>query len=376
LSLHWKKLTSTACINAKDIIRGDFLKMRTHIPLFQKIAHELQWTTPLRYQHYSNGETTSITIPGHEKLDAKTTTKATKHLMQFIYLYYYLDNHDAIEQIQSKKSTETKPIIMLEDLYFTQKLQKANSGTGYISPGWQVISSESNGIIVQQNRIRLFAQRNEILSTFGNEIQNNATVSLFMPKDAPYMHPGYYTIIGNAGFFATRDARLVRLYCNILPDHAPDFIEYLTSLLNNKHIKYSMKILNNPIAYTRPDTVVLYLAHNAALTLWQDLQVLYKQKRTAFTHGTPAFAKQLATGIAIAEEPEIEDTLRMSFGQHRSFLVAQGLLHAFQQTQNTVEERYQSIYDTFCEKKLTVEKPYLNANGEDVYEIFEAEERE
>jgi len=349
--------------------------MRNHISLFQKIAHELQWTTPWCYQHQWNGETNSITISGQERLDAKTTTRTTRHLMQFIYLYYYLDNHDAIDQVQREKS-QTKPIIMLEDPSFTQRLQVANNGTGYISHGWQVISIESNGIIVQKNRIRLFAQRNEILSTPGNEIQNNETVSLFMPKDAPYMHPGYYTIIGNEGFFATREVKIVRLYCNILPHYAPDFTEYLTSLLNDKHIKYSMKILNNPIAYTRPDTVVLYLAYNAAITLWQDLQVLYKQKHMAFTHGTPAFAKQLAMGIAVAEEPETEDTLRMSFGQHRSFLVAQGLLRAFQQTSNTAEERYQSIVDTFCEKKLTVEKPYLNVNGEDVYEVFETEEIE
>lgn len=350
--------------------------MWNYISLFRKIAHELQWTSPLSYQHQSNGETTNITIPGCERLDAGTSAKAVRHLMQFIYLYYYLDTHDAIDQVQQKRSTTTKPIIMLEDPSFTQKLQAANHNTGYVSHGWQVMSIEADGIVVQQNRIRLFAQRDEILFASGDEIRRDETVSLFMPKDAPYMHPGYYTIIGNEGFVASREARIVRFYCNILPDYAPNFTEHLTSILNDKHIKYSMKILNNPTAYTRPDTAVLYLAHDAALSVWQDLQLLYRQKHKAFANGIPAFAKPLATGIAIAEEPEVEGTQRMSFGQHRSFLVAQGLLHAFQQTHNTNEERYQSVVDAFCEKKLTIEKPYLNGNVEDAYEVFETKELE
>ncbi len=71
--------------------------------------------------------------------------------------------------------------------------------------------------------------------------------------------------------------------------------------------------------------------------------------------------------IAIAEEPDQKFGEKESFGTNRCQIIANGLLEAWQQEDNSPEGRMTSILQQFSLREIDLQRPYLNAKSEDIY---------
>lgn len=76
---------------------------------------------------------------------------------------------------------------------------------------------------------------------------------------------------------------------------------------------------------------------------------------------------QLAPGLGLAEEPNQKFAVQESFGINRCQIVANGLLEAWQQGDDSPKVRMQTILGQFSRLGIDLQRPYVNANSEDIY---------
>jgi hypothetical protein len=79
------------------------------------------------------------------------------------------------------------------------------------------------------------------------------------------------------------------------------------------------------------------------------------------------FTKLLAPGLACAEEPDQKFGEQESFGTHRCQIIANGLIAAWQQGDDSPEGRMASIFKHFSLQKIQLQCPYLNPRSQDIY---------
>lgn len=343
--------------------------MKNYQERFFQIAQELKVTSFQNYHHLSTGE--KLVKGRGEELgelsQENQKVRIVRELSYFIYFHYHLRSSSEVQRLWQDRTDDLTPIIMREHPEFGHRLREANRGVGYTDEGWTILHVRNDTIEVVKGGIHLSARPDELWSS-DRSFLPTTKVSLRFPNDRPYANPGYYTVVGNAGPPDNRSDKLVRTYFNICPPGAPDFLATLTKALNKLRLKFLLKILNHPDAYPRSDAAVLYLRRES----FTDLQPLLIEMYTAsaFGNATSFFTKSLAPGIAVAEETTDEVTRQMSFGQHRSLLVAQGIARNFFSGQDSVENRYQGILNEFQTAGLDTSQPYLDTGSRDIYRAF------
>jgi hypothetical protein len=75
------------------------------------------------------------------------------------------------------------------------------------------------------------------------------------------------------------------------------------------------------------------------------------------------FTRRLSPGLAVAEDPGDG----RSFGQHRSELVADGLMRAFERESTALDDVVDAIASRFAEDGLAITRPWLNAGSRERY---------
>jgi hypothetical protein len=101
------------------------------------------------------------------------------------------------------------------------------------------------------------------------------------------------------------------------------------------------------------------------------LEAIYAEYKQYFRPAAPIFAKVLAPGLALAEEPLSPAKAPCPFGIHRCQLVASGLLAAREAGDDTSVGRLAAIQQQFAAVGLAWQRPYLNANSEDLYAFLD-----
>ena len=97
------------------------------------------------------------------------------------------------------------------------------------------------------------------------------------------------------------------------------------------------------------------------------LERVYAEHQSDFQPQVPLFTKLIAPGLAIAEEPDQKFAEKESFGLNRCQIVANGLLEAWHKGDNSPESRMAAILQQFSSLDIELQRPYLNANSEDIY---------
>jgi hypothetical protein len=92
---------------------------------------------------------------------------------------------------------------------------------------------------------------------------------------------------------------------------------------------------------------------------------LYPAFAPALSGLVPALTKPLAPGVAFAEDPGTGD----SFGLHRCFLIADGIVRAAEAGRASPTEQVETVAERFAENGLSLERPYLNAASTDEYAV-------
>lgn len=291
-------------------------------------------------------------------------------LRSFLYGTYYNGSlkqalspkTDAVEQVLHQ-DLENNTVLGI-DLEFYERLHESNHGEGYFDPDWTLLRREKDGCLaVTKGGLILHVKQDLHLRPSDYSATIGSSIAIKMPRNV--VQSGFYMAVSNAG--SNTQPQTVRIYFNLTPEGAVAVMGRLTRELNAATIPFTFKVLYDPSNYERHDSGVLYFERSNYEIVWQILQTIYQDQKSCFRTEIPLFTKKLAPGLALAEEPNHKFSAKESFGTHRCQIVANGLLEAWQKGDNSPENRMMCISQHFSQLGIDLERPYLNADSEDVY---------
>lgn len=147
-----------------------------------------------------------------------------------------------------------------------------------------------------------------------------------LPSWRPRTTPGYLLALGPVGF-APSD-RIARLY--ITADDADEALAVWRPLLAALDgVPHQAKALSDGAAYPRADALVAYVPAEWVDEVADRIRALLAERPPAAT-ATSAFARRITDRLAQAEDPaDARPSYRgLSFGQHRSRVLADALIRA------------------------------------------------
>ncbi len=246
---------------------------------------------------------------------------------------------------------------------FVERLSAANTGNGCWDAGWQVSLVESGKALVCKNGLSLLVERERCRPYGDGPIEVGARVRLQLPKELLGISPGYYFALSDREGPLEERSRQVRLYWNLRADGAEAFLHTATRLLNEAHVFFKLKVLNDATSYTRCDAAVAYVSRDDFPSMAGILRRVYAEVCRYLKPDVPAFTKPLARGVGLAEDPGQGE----SFGQNRCRLLAEGLIRAQEQRVRSLDARLQVVLDCYAAAGVRVDQPYLNAGSADDY---------
>jgi HopA1 effector protein family len=259
------------------------------------------------------------------------------------------------------------------DAQFYDRLKIANHGVGFYDPDWQIMSEEDDGTLkINKHELSLYIDRHRYLQPTEIDAPVGSIVSVKMPHNL--IQNGFYIAVSNLGSFnkslSPPDSQIVRFYFNITTDGAIALMEALTIELNLAQVPFNFKVLYNPTDYNRYDPGVLYIQRSYYHTVHLILERIYPQHQEHFKSEIPLFTKQIAPGLAIAEEPDRKFGEAESFGLNRCQIVANALIQATNEGDSTPETKLAAIVRAFDKMGISLEYPFLNADAVDIYSVL------
>lgn len=336
----------------------------------------------IRHPDYKPIEVPPEAIEHFQKLPLELQDKyLSSQLQSFLYGIYY---NGALRTVMASETDEDDSALPQDlenntflgvDLDFYEKLHQSNQGEGYFDPGWQVLREERDGslAVTKRGRLTLHIDRQKHLQPEAQAATVGDVLAIRLPKNR--VQNGFYMAIGNASAreqsSSDSPAKTIRIYFNLTPEGAVAVMESLTKKLNDISLPFSFKTLYNPSDYDRYDSAVLYFDVSYYSSVKQVIEAIYPEHQAYFRPEVPLFTKVLAPGLALAEEPDHKFSSQDSFGTNRCQIVANGLLEAWQQGDDSPEGRIAAILHHFSARGIELHRSYLNANAEDIYTPLE-----
>ncbi|OUL25706.1 T3SS effector HopA1 family protein [Nostoc sp. 106C] len=350
------------------------------LDVLQDIVRKIEIKSDFSIHHpdYKPLELPSQIIERFQKMPTQMQQKyLSLQLRSFLYGIYYNGSMRTALALNSEGNAlpldlENNTVLGI-DISFYEQLHESNCGEGYFDPGWSVIREEIDGsLAVTKGGLRLHIQRHKHLQAIEQAAVVGDLVAIRMPKNR--VQNGFYMAVGNLGFPGLAKDKnslaTVRIYFNLTPEGAVSVMQSLTQRLNELAIYFSFKVLYNPKDYGRYDSGVLYFDKSDYQVFRGVLEIVYRENKLHFQPEVPLFTMQLKPGLGLAEEPDQKFAEHESFGMNRCQIVANGLLAAWYQSDNSPEGRMQAIHKEFSLMGIDLQRTYLNANSEDIYQFL------
>jgi len=241
------------------------------------------------------------------------------------------------------------------------ELSRANSGVGYWQSRWLVRAVEGEGILVVRAGLELRVGKDDYAIAPGQAVALGAAVSVRLPKEFPDISPGFYLAASDVELTDADWHQLVRVYWHVTPLGAVRLMRTVTVMLNRAGQRFRLKVANDQWRFDRCDSAVLYIRKADYHSLRDKLEEIYRAVRDDLQPLIPAFTRQLAPGVGLAEEPKPG----YSFGMHRSRLLANGLVRAHKQERTSVPDRMHAVAVAFAAGGTRLNRPYLNHGSHD-----------
>lgn len=246
---------------------------------------------------------------------------------------------------------------------FVAALARSNSGRGQWDDGWDVLAVEPDGgLRVERDGIVLSVARGA-WHAGGNAPEPGTRVRIGPLRDEPALAPGFLTLLGDASLPRDPHAPLLRYYWNCTPSGAALLANLLTNLLNRESIPFRLKVVDDPTAYARADTVVLYVEPGRHDDVAPLLAEVHARVGLHLRSAVPALTLELAPGLGLAEDPGGDE----SFGQQRCRVLAEGILRAWEQRRRAPEARLLAVAERFAEAGISFEAPFCNPGSPAAY---------
>ncbi|MTJ47573.1 T3SS effector HopA1 family protein [Dolichospermum sp. UHCC 0259] len=348
------------------------------LDVLQDIVHKIEISSNFSISHpdYKPLELPIEVVERFQQMPAEMQQKyLSLQLRSFLYGIYYNGSMQSALALDGEGNglpldLENNTILGI-DVGFYEQLHESNCGEGYFDHGWSVIKEEIDGsLVVTKGGLKIHIQREKHLQCDQKNAVVGEVVAIRLPKNL--LQNGFYMAVGNQGLNHEISSQqiTVRIYFNLIPEATNSVMRNLTKKLNELAIPFSFKVLYNPKDYGRHDSGVLYFDKNDYDLVKEVLQVVYAENKLSFQPEVPLFSLQLAPGLGLAEEPNQKFAQKESFGMNRCQIVANGLLKAWYQGDNSPAERMELILESFSILGIDVQRTYLNANSEDIYQLL------
>ncbi len=248
---------------------------------------------------------------------------------------------------------------------FVEALAASNTGRGSREPGWSVVAAGEANVVVERDGLKLWIAPGDVVGAADGDLPPGARVHVRLPSELRKLSPGFYMALGDAGFETDPPTAVVRLYWHLASASAPPLIHALTSRLNRAGLPFRVKVVNDPARYTRCDAGVLYVHRADYDEVAGVVRGVYGALAAALRRATPAFAKPLAPGLAVAEDPGTGD----SFGMHRARLVAEGIVGARERGFVERADVVDAVAERFAEDGFDLDASHLNPGSVDRYAL-------
>lgn len=246
------------------------------------------------------------------------------------------------------------------------ELSAANLGQERWDSGWQTHRLMPSGQIIAQKggRTRLLWP-GEFVSHEGPGMapREGARISVYAPRESREMQPGFYFAFGEAIGDQQDDYSLLRFYWHIKGAAAPRLVQLVTRELNRFQLPFRFKALASRVFYKRCDAAVLYINKRFYRLSVELLAGVHNELQEHLGADVPLFAKPLARGLGLAEEPGNGE----SFGQNRCRILAESIWNAYGKRLQGEQERLQELTQQFSQNGLTLDFPFLNPGSSDQY---------
>lgn len=251
------------------------------------------------------------------------------------------------------------------DAHFVEALAAANSGQGYWTQGWDVQDQDGDRVLVHRQGLSLWAGPGDYVTPDGKSPVQGEEISLRSPKESIALSPGFYLAHGNDDNIQQNGEPVIRWYWNLSAPDAVSFMRRCTERLNGHEVPFKLKVLNDPVQYTRCDAVVLYTRKADFGCISGLLAEIYAGIATDIKPWVPMFTRQLAPGVGLAEDPAQGE----SFGLHRCGFVAEGMILAFEQQEHSIADRLEIVLQTLVHAGIRPDMPYLTPGSDDAYDF-------
>ena len=243
---------------------------------------------------------------------------------------------------------------------FASRLSNANSGRGSWRNGWRIRSVIGDDLTVEREGLILRVSRGGYRRDSDGEIVPGQPVEVRFPKEQLGISPGFYMAHSNEEFICSNPEDVLRIYWNVRGVASVCLMAQLTERLNRRQLPFEFKVMHDSVDPHRCDRAVLYVRRDSFDELADDLAATYSRVADSIRPEVPAFAKSLAPGLGLAENPQVGG----SFGKHRCGLLADGILRAYELQRS---KPLAAVDESFEANGIDLDAPYVNPNSPDRY---------
>ena len=247
----------------------------------------------------------------------------------------------------------------VETIEFVAELAAASSAAGYCeNNGWRVTTVRKGKALVRRGALEMWARPRNCLNARA-PLMRGARVTLRSPRELPNISPGFYFVLGKTPR-PRQHAPLVRFYWNLTVEGAMRFLATAPKALDDADVPFRLKVANHPRRFNRCDAGVLYLRYQDCEPSFEYIAKIFAQVGPYLKPQVPALTKPLAPGLGWAEDPGEDDSsvLRSSFGTHRCWLLADGMIRAHERGSKSLEASLQVVERRFRKEGVTLEEPF------------------
>ncbi|NEQ18394.1 MAG: hypothetical protein F6K44_33935 [Moorea sp. SIO3E2] len=327
------------------------------LQILQDIASNVKVKPSVFLVSYHNYESPPIiddVIKQLQKLPQEVQDKYLSSLLcNLIYDIYYsgllgLEKKQAVKKDYQIGSKNTAFEI---DWEFYQQLHDNNTGKGTFIPGHRVLRQETDGsLAVERLGVTLHIQPSRDLELADPLPAVGDLVAVWCPSST--IERGFYNAIGDVGIYP--ESPSVFVYFNFSPEGAVTVMKNLTTGLNAAKVSFNFLVSYNPYNYGRYDSGFLIFRRDNYNLIRQVLQAVYSESQPNFQTQVPLFTKALAPGLSLAESPQQQFILFENLGMNRCQIVANALLEAHQNGDESPEARMKYIIQHFEQMGIEV----------------------
>jgi hypothetical protein len=268
------------------------------------------------------------------------------------------------------KTATAPPTPSLPPRDLSAELSAANAGQPRWDTGWQIARIETSGqVIAQKSGKQRSLWPGEFLTFDGPGVppRPGSHISVYFPHESRTMQPGFYFAFSEAESDPADEARLTRFYWNLREEGAVPLTNWVTQTLNRFQVPFRFKCMTFSGQFERLDAAVLYVSKKF-FRISAELVSGGREKLKAFLlPETPLFTRELAPGLAFAEDPGNGE----SFGMNRCRILAEAIWSAASKGLSKEEERIQEVARYFGQYGLSFDRIHLNSQSADFYDTPE-----